>query len=55
MNTFTHGQKVLLNNEVFLFSAVSGRGGKGQYAFIQQFPCINYKMKQVKISDLKAA
>lgn len=54
MTTFTHAQKVEFNNEVFLFDKVSSRGGKGEYAFIQAYPVVNVKMKQVKISELKA-
>ena len=51
---FKSSQKVEFNNEVFLFDKVSKRGGKGEYAFIQQYPATHIKMKQVKISELKA-
>lgn len=55
MNTFTKGQVVKHEGLEFWFDKVSGRGGNGEYAFIQQKGAKNLKYKQVKISELVAA
>lgn len=55
MNEFTKGQVVKHEGLEFWFDKVSGRGGNGEYAFIQQKGVKNLKYKQVKISELVAA
>ena len=55
MTKFTKGQIVKHENTEYFFDKVSGRGGKGEYAFIWLKGSPNMKGKQVKISELVAA